>query len=72
MKEICARCLQPVRDPASGTTKLVFACADPNLPLDLVDTAALCQRLGQNGVQEKLTRRWIERCLGELGRAARG
>ena len=71
MKEICGRCLQPVRDPASGTTKLVFACADPNLSLELVDTASLCQRLGQNGVQEKLTRRWIERCLGELGRAAR-
>jgi NADPH-dependent glutamate synthase beta subunit-like oxidoreductase/NAD(P)H-flavin reductase len=66
MKEICARCLQPVRDPVSGATHILFACADQNLPLDLVDLPALHERLGQNSVQEKLTRRWIEYCLGRL------
>ena len=66
MKEICGRCLQRVRDPASGKTRLVFACVDANLPLADADVVSLGERLAQNGVQEKLTRRWIEHCLGEL------
>ncbi|HUI17616.1 MAG TPA: pyridine nucleotide-disulfide oxidoreductase, partial [Alphaproteobacteria bacterium] len=72
MKEICGRCLQPVRDPASGKTRLVFACVDANLPLADADVASLDERLAQNGVQEKLTRRWIEHCLGELRMDASG
>jgi len=67
MKEICARCLQPVRDPVSGETRILFACADQNLSIDDVDLAALHERLGQNSVQEKLTRRWIEHCVKSLG-----
>jgi hypothetical protein len=55
-----------VRDPVSGKTRLVFACVDANLPLADADVISLGERLAQNGVQEKLTRRWIERCLGEL------
>jgi hypothetical protein len=72
MKEICARCLQPLRDPASGKTKFVFACSDPNLPLELVDLEALEERLAQNGVHEKLTAQWVARCLAALGHAVAG
>ncbi len=63
MKEICAQCLQPHVDPASGKTTYVFSCFNQDQPLDQVDFAALAQRLAQNGVQEKLTALWIDRCL---------
>jgi hypothetical protein len=32
-----------------------------------VDWANLRTRLQQNGVQEKLTKQWIDRCLHQLG-----
>lgn len=67
MKEICARCLQPVRDSSTGEEKIVFACVDHNLSLALADLESLHERLGQNSTQEKLTRQWIARCLGHLG-----
>jgi NADPH-dependent glutamate synthase beta subunit-like oxidoreductase/NAD(P)H-flavin reductase len=63
MKEICAQCLQPHVDPATGKTSYVFSCFNQDQPLDEVDFAALAQRLAQNGVQEKLTAMWIGRCL---------
>jgi len=63
MKEICAQCLQPHVDPATGKTTYVFSCFNQDQPLDEVDFGALAQRLAQNGVQEKLTALWIERCL---------
>jgi len=63
MKEICAQCLQPHLDPATGKTTYVFSCFNQDQPLDEVDFGALAQRLAQNGVQEKLTALWIERCL---------
>ncbi|MGE5640866.1 MAG: FAD-dependent oxidoreductase [Clostridia bacterium] len=63
MKEICAQCLQPHVDPATGKTSYVFSCFNQDQPLDEVDFAALAQRLAQNGVQEKLTALWIDRCL---------
>jgi hypothetical protein len=63
MKEICAQCLQPHVDPATGTTTYVFSCFNQDQPLDQVDFGALAQRLAQNGVQEKLTALWIGRCL---------
>jgi NADPH-dependent glutamate synthase beta subunit-like oxidoreductase/NAD(P)H-flavin reductase len=66
MKEICAQCLQPHVDPASGRTTYVFSCFNQDQPLDQVDFAALAQRLAQNGVQEKLTALWIGRCLKQL------
>src|SRR5207248_7330346 len=66
MKEVCAQCLQPHVDPASGKTTYVFSCFNQDQPLDQVDFGALAQRLAQNGVQEKLTALWIERCLKEL------
>jgi NAD(P)H-flavin reductase len=63
MKEICAQCLQPHLDPATGKTTYVFSCFNQDQPLDQVDFAALSQRLAQNSVQEKLTALWIDRCL---------
>jgi NADPH-dependent glutamate synthase beta subunit-like oxidoreductase/NAD(P)H-flavin reductase len=63
MKEICAQCLQPHVDAATGKTTYVFSCFNQDQPLDQVDFGALAQRLAQNGVQEKLTALWIDRCL---------
>jgi NAD(P)H-flavin reductase len=67
MKEICAQCLQPHVDPATGRTSYVFSCFNQDQALDLVDFPALRARLGQNSVQEKLTAQWIDRCLRRLG-----
>jgi NAD(P)H-flavin reductase len=66
MKEICAQCLQPHVDPATGKTTYVFSCFNQDQPLDQVDFAALAQRLAQNGVQEKLTALWIGHCLAQI------
>ncbi len=63
MKEICAQCLQPHVDPKTGEKSYVFSCFNQDQSLDQVDFPALAQRLAQNGVQEKLTALWIERCL---------
>ena len=67
MKEICAQCLQPHRDPESGAVSVVFSCFNQDQPLDLVDFHALHERLGQNGAQERLTAQWIDRCLRRMG-----
>jgi NADPH-dependent glutamate synthase beta subunit-like oxidoreductase/NAD(P)H-flavin reductase len=67
MKEICAQCLQVQRDPATGVESVVFSCFDQDQELDRVDFDNLRARLGQNGVQEKLTRLWIDRSLRQLG-----
>jgi NADPH-dependent glutamate synthase beta subunit-like oxidoreductase/NAD(P)H-flavin reductase len=67
MKEICAQCLQPHVDPATGKTTYVFSCFNQDQALDRVDFPALRERLGQNAVQEKLTAQWIDRCLKRLG-----
>jgi NADPH-dependent glutamate synthase beta subunit-like oxidoreductase/NAD(P)H-flavin reductase len=66
MKEVCAQCLQPHVDPVSGDRTYVFSCFNQDQPLDVVDFAALDQRLRQNGVQEKLTAQWVDRCLRRL------
>ena len=71
MKEICAQCLQPHVDPKTGVTRYVFSCYNQDQPLDLVDFAGLRQCLGQNGVQEKLTARWIDHVLAEEGARTR-
>jgi NADPH-dependent glutamate synthase beta subunit-like oxidoreductase/NAD(P)H-flavin reductase len=68
MKEICAQCLQPHVDPATGTTSYVFSCFNQDQPLDRVDWRGLSERLSQNSVQEKLTAQWIDRCLVRLGK----
>jgi NADPH-dependent glutamate synthase beta subunit-like oxidoreductase/NAD(P)H-flavin reductase len=67
MKEVCAQCLQVHRDPESGVESVVFSCFDQDQDLDRVDFDILRARLGQNGVQEKLTRLWIDRSLRHLG-----
>jgi hypothetical protein len=68
MKEICAQCLQPQRDPVTGVVTHVFSCFNQDQPLDNVDFGGLAARLGQNSLQEKLTTQWIAGCLGELPR----
>jgi len=64
MKEICAQCLQPQRDPATGKIRYVFSCFNQDQPLDEVDFGALRARLEQNVIQEKLTAQWVMRCIG--------
>jgi len=66
MKEICAQCLQKHKDPKTGAEIVVFTCANQDQPLDHVDFKGLLERLGQNTVQEKLTRQWIDRSLRQL------
>ena len=67
MKEICAQCLQLQRDPQTGTETVVFSCFNQDQEMDRVDFPALHRRLSQNGVQEKLNKLWIDRCLHHLG-----
>ena len=66
MKEICAQCLQVHKHPETGMETVVFSCANQDQALDHVDFANLRSRLTQNGVQEKLTKSWIARCLKGL------
>jgi cystathionine beta-lyase/cystathionine gamma-synthase len=63
MKEVCAQCLQPHIDPATGERSYVFSCFNQDQPLDEVDWPGLNSRLRQNTVQEKLTAQWIAHCL---------
>ena len=67
MKEICAQCLQLHKDPATGEETVVFSCFNQDQSLDHVDWSNLRTRLSQNGVQEKLTKLWIDRCLRQIG-----
>jgi len=66
MKEICAQCLQPQRDPGTGAIEYVFSCFNQDQPLDRVDFGMLDQRLRQNALQERLTARWLEHCLAAM------
>ncbi|MGB8841854.1 MAG: FAD-dependent oxidoreductase [Aliidongia sp.] len=70
MKEICAQCLQLHKDPVTGAETVVFSCFNQDQSLDQVEFANLRHRLSQNGVQEKLTRQWIDRCLKQIGERA--
>jgi NAD(P)H-flavin reductase len=70
MKEICAQCLQRHVDPKTGEETIVFSCANQDQQLDHVDFSNLRHRLSQNGVQEKLTRLWIDRSMRQLGARA--
>ncbi len=67
MKEICAQCLQPHRDPLTGKVTYVFSCFNQDQPLDHVDFPALDVRLRQNAVQEKLTAQWIRHIVAPIG-----
>ena len=66
LKEICAQCLQPHRDPHTGKTSYIFSCFNQDQALDEVDFAALSERLKQNSLQEKITAQWIRHCMPEL------
>jgi NADPH-dependent glutamate synthase beta subunit-like oxidoreductase/NAD(P)H-flavin reductase len=66
MKEICAQCLQPHRDPQTGETSYVFSCFNQDQPLDQVDFNVLNERLKQNSLAEKITAQWIKHCLPAL------
>jgi NADPH-dependent glutamate synthase beta subunit-like oxidoreductase/NAD(P)H-flavin reductase len=68
MKEICAQCLQPQRDPKTGEVSYVFSCFNQDQPLDTVDFGGLNARLQQNSLQEKLTVQWIASCVTQLRR----
>ena len=67
MKEICAQCLQLHKNPVTGEETVVFSCFNQDQHMDEVDFASLRTRLSQNGVQEKLTKQWIDRCLRQIG-----
>jgi NAD(P)H-flavin reductase len=66
MKEVCAQCLQPQTDPATGERTVVFSCFNQDQALDRVDFPALHERLYQNSLSEKLTAAWIDRALRRL------
>jgi hypothetical protein len=66
MKEVCAQCLQPQTDPATGEHRVVFSCFNQDQALDRVDFTALHERLYQNSLQEKLTAQWVDRALRRL------
>ena len=68
MKEICAQCLQVHKDPVTGVETVVYSCANQDQLLDHVDFNHLRGRLSQNSVQEKLTKSWIDYCLGDATR----
>jgi NAD(P)H-flavin reductase len=70
MKEVCAQCLQPQRDPVTGKVTYVFSCFNQDQPLDRVDFNALASRLAQNGLQEKLTARWLDHLIAAQSDAA--
>lgn len=67
LKEICAQCLQPHVNPKTGEREYVFSCFNQDQNLDVVDFDALASRLKQNSLQEKLTAKWVDRCLKQLG-----
>ena len=71
MKEICAQCLQPHRDPQTGQTSYVFSCFNQDQPLDRVEFGVLNDRLKQNSLAEKLTAKWLQRCMPELRKLRR-
>jgi len=68
LKEICAQCLQPHRDPVTGETSYVFSCFNQDQPLDSVDFKGLNERLKQNSLAEKLSAGWLRHCMPELAR----
>jgi NADPH-dependent glutamate synthase beta subunit-like oxidoreductase/NAD(P)H-flavin reductase len=71
MKEICAQCLQPHKDPVTGKETVVFSCFNQDQSLDAVNFDALRARLLQNRVQEKLTIAWIRHALKDVGKSQR-
>jgi NADPH-dependent glutamate synthase beta subunit-like oxidoreductase/NAD(P)H-flavin reductase len=65
MKEVCAQCLQKLRDPNTGEERVVFTCFNQDQELDAVDFKSLRERLRANSMQEKLTALWLDGLLAD-------
>ena len=63
MKEVCAQCLQKLRDPRTGEERVVFTCFNQDQELDSVDFVNLRERLRANSMQEKLSSAWLDEIL---------
>ena len=63
MKEVCAQCLQKLRDPHTGQERVVFTCFNQDQELDAVDFRNLRERLRANSMQEKLSNAWLDEIL---------
>jgi NADPH-dependent glutamate synthase beta subunit-like oxidoreductase/NAD(P)H-flavin reductase len=63
MKEVCAQCLQKLRDPRTGQERVVFTCFNQDQELDAVDFSNLRERLRANSMQEKLSAAWLDELL---------
>jgi NADPH-dependent glutamate synthase beta subunit-like oxidoreductase/NAD(P)H-flavin reductase len=63
MKEVCAQCLQKLRDPRTGEERVVFTCYNQDQELDAVDFRNLRERLRANSMQEKLSALWLDELL---------
>jgi NADPH-dependent glutamate synthase beta subunit-like oxidoreductase/NAD(P)H-flavin reductase len=63
MKEVCAQCLQKLRDPRTGEERVVFTCFNQDQDLDAVDFSNLRERLRANSMQEKLSTVWLDELL---------
>ncbi len=63
MKEVCAQCLQKLRDPHTGQERVVFTCFNQDQELDAVDFRNLKERLRANSMQEKLSNAWLDELL---------
>jgi NAD(P)H-flavin reductase len=63
MKEVCAQCLQKLRDPETGKERVVFTCFNQDQELDAVDFRNLRERLRANSMQEKLSNAWLDELL---------
>ncbi|HEY8041821.1 MAG TPA: FAD-dependent oxidoreductase [Polyangiaceae bacterium] len=63
MKEVCAQCLQKLRDPHTGQERVVFTCFNQDQELDAVDFKNLRARLRANSMQEKLSNAWLDELL---------
>jgi NADPH-dependent glutamate synthase beta subunit-like oxidoreductase/NAD(P)H-flavin reductase len=63
MKEVCAQCLQKMRDPHTGQERVIFTCFNQDQELDAVDFRNLRERLRANSMQEKLSNAWLDELL---------
>jgi NAD(P)H-flavin reductase len=71
MKEVCAQCLQRLRDPLTGKERVVFTCFNQDQELDAVDFRNLHERLRANSMQEKLSNAWLDELLRTHGEVIR-
>ncbi len=68
MKEICAQCLSECIDPRTGITTYVYSCFNQDQNMDEVNFQHLSNRLQQNSLSEKLTKKLIDYSLRTLGK----